>query len=272
MKRRADKKGRSKGSLGSFVAVERYLLNSNSWLDLKPLARACYIELASAFTGSNNGKIAFSSRIMAKRLGVGKATASRAIAELEVHGFVETAQPSSFQNKIRLAAEYRLTAFKCDKTGELASKNFMRWMPQIQKTVPPVRPYGSTHETVAASEVKKQAPRFHQRYREGKKSSANGITSEPLLYSSHVVAASDTAQHGRAGAPVGSAVARPATAQPSPPLFLCPQDLPSLDALSLLMHRDFQSWEATKADALNEALTRLSNSLKRQSHRQTVAA
>ncbi len=184
--RKADKRGRSGGTLGSFVAIERYLMHSKAWLDLKPMARACYLELASAYSGSNNGRIVYSARMMAERLGTGKATASRAILELEAHGFVETAQASSFQNKIRMAAEYRLAAFMCDKTGALASKGFMRWEPNIQNTVSTAIPNGFTCDTVDKKRRRKQAVQFHQRYREVQNQVLNGFTSGPLLYSGHV--------------------------------------------------------------------------------------
>ena len=55
--RRANKTGRSKGKLASFVALERYLIMSPAWRALKPLPRAAYVELALCYDGKNNGNL-----------------------------------------------------------------------------------------------------------------------------------------------------------------------------------------------------------------------
>ncbi|MGO4841263.1 hypothetical protein AB4144_54305, partial [Rhizobiaceae sp. 2RAB30] len=54
----------------------------------------------------------------------------RAIARLVAMGFVEVTERGAFSRKIRHAAEYRLTEHKCDRTGQLPSKAFMRWRPK----------------------------------------------------------------------------------------------------------------------------------------------
>jgi Helix-turn-helix domain len=183
MSRRTDKKGRSKGSLGSFVAVERYLLNSKAWLHLKPMARAAYLELAMAYNGSNNGRIAFASRVMAERLGVDKATASRAIGELERHGFLFVTQRSAYH--IKRSAEFRLTAFKCDRTGDLASKLFMQWTFENKTSVAWMQLCGCTSATVKQKRPRKQTLQLHQCNSNAENETSHSCTSAPLLYSSH---------------------------------------------------------------------------------------
>ena len=132
--RKADKRGRSKGSLDPFVPLERYMLQSVAWRSLSATARATYVELAYGYTGTNNGRIQGSAQVIGDRLGMNKSTASRAIAELISNGFVEVVRASSFTQKLKAAAEYRLTAFKCDVTGTVPSRHFMRWVPDYSAT------------------------------------------------------------------------------------------------------------------------------------------
>lgn len=127
MGRKQNEKGRSKGSLASFVAFERYLLNSPAYRSLTPTERCAYLEVAYVYFGNNNGRLAMSSRRLAERLGVHKATAARALKVLTQRGFIEVVVPAGFSCKLKRAAEYRLTAFKCDVTGALPSKAFMKW-------------------------------------------------------------------------------------------------------------------------------------------------
>jgi hypothetical protein len=50
-------------------------------------------------------------------------SAWRAVGELVTFGFLERTQATSFSQK-RLAAEYRLTHLRCDRTGALASRAY----------------------------------------------------------------------------------------------------------------------------------------------------
>jgi hypothetical protein len=208
--RKADKRGRSRGSMGSFVAVERYIMQTPAWRSLKPVDRAAYLELAYCYDGSNNGSIQMSARTMGERLGMDKATASRAIKELEAHGFIETARHSSFRLKLKLAAEYRLTAYKCDATGALPSKAFLKWKPEIQNTVAPAQLHGCAPATEAQKRRRKQAEQLHPRNREASNLDSDSCTHAPLLYSNHVAAASMTVQPGAAN-PQASAPANKST-------------------------------------------------------------
>jgi hypothetical protein len=147
MKRKTDKKGRSKGSLSDFVAIERYIMRSTAWRALSPVARAVYSEVGYHYTGENNGRIVISVRGIAASLGISKDTAGRALQVLEEHGFIETVKRGAFNMKQRHASEFRMTAFRCDVTGALPSKKFMRWEPEIQNTVRPQGPNGTTTGT-----------------------------------------------------------------------------------------------------------------------------
>jgi len=86
------------------------------------------------FNGVNNGRLAMSGRRLAELLHVSKATGTRALKVLVERGFLEVVTPSAFSCKTRRATEYRLTVHKCDVTGTLPFKAFMRWQPAKNKT------------------------------------------------------------------------------------------------------------------------------------------
>ena len=109
--------------------LPKYMLGSPAWRSLCAPARALYIHVAARFNGRNNGGIAFSVREAASEVRIAKDTAGRAFAKLVERGFLELAQPGAFTFKARHAAEWRLTALPCDRTGAPASKAFMRWRP-----------------------------------------------------------------------------------------------------------------------------------------------
>lgn len=152
MTRKHDKTGRSKGQMRDFVALERYLLKSPAWQSLDAVARAAYIEIASAYNGSNNGRIVMSARMLADGLNVSKDTAAKKLRLLQDRGFVHLVKGAAFSMKVRHAAEYRLAAFRCDVSGALPSKDFMRWQPEIQNTVRPQGPNGTATGTEGAKQ------------------------------------------------------------------------------------------------------------------------
>ena len=120
------------------VRLYHFLLNSEAWRSLDANARAVYIEIASRYagTGSNNGRIAYSVREAAEELNIGRGTTSRALAMLQDRGFIVATKRGTFNRKVRHCSEWRLTEFGCDITNQLATKDFMRWTPKIQNTVP----------------------------------------------------------------------------------------------------------------------------------------
>jgi hypothetical protein len=111
-----------------FVQLFKYMLKSPAWLGLSCNARAAYIQLALRYDGCNNGMLALSARTLGHELQCDKATAARALIELENAGFIQTTKIGAFARK-RQASEYRLTTLRCDATGELPSKAFMRLIP-----------------------------------------------------------------------------------------------------------------------------------------------
>ncbi|MFT3986308.1 hypothetical protein [Aestuariivirga sp.] len=182
-RRRHNKTGRGGNTLSSFIAIERYLLKSAAWRSLPMTARAAYIEMACLYDGGNNGLLIASARVMGERLGVNKATASRAIAELIERGFLALARQGGFNIKDRHAAEYRLTAYRCDKSGALASKEFLKWEAASSE-------HGCTSATVQLH-PRNRGPKttslpslqLHPCNREGHLEGADGCTSAPPLYS-----------------------------------------------------------------------------------------
>ena len=126
MPNKQDKTGRSRGA-ERFVALPFYLLECPAWLSLTAPARVIYLELMRLYNGSNNGSLALSVRDASDRCNIAKDTASRAFVELTDKGFVECARRGGFRRKTRLATEWRLTALRCDLTGQLPTKSFMTW-------------------------------------------------------------------------------------------------------------------------------------------------
>jgi predicted transcriptional regulator of viral defense system len=129
MARKHNATGRSRRQLSSFVALERYILNSPAWKSLPLPGRCAYIEICNLYNGSNNGKIALSARTLADLLTISRSTAGRALADLEERGFIETVRQGGFNIKtgVRRSTEWRLTTERCDVTAERPTKKFMRW-------------------------------------------------------------------------------------------------------------------------------------------------
>lgn len=126
---RVNKKGRNTGS-GPWVQLGHWMMASAAWRSLKPQDRAVYIEIVAVYNGLNNGRIALGVRDAAERANVNKDTAAKCFRRLEDLGFIECAQAGSFSYKVRHAAEWRLTHVRCDRTGQLPSKAFMKWRPK----------------------------------------------------------------------------------------------------------------------------------------------
>ncbi|TPP07031.1 winged helix-turn-helix transcriptional regulator [Rhizobium glycinendophyticum] len=122
MSNRLKRKGRAK-----FLMVEGFVFTSKAFRSLSTVERAAYLELKWRYDGFNNGRIVLSCRELAEALNVSKETASRAIRALCAKNFVEPVKQSTFNLKTKTATEWRLAEYKCDVTGELPSKQFMRW-------------------------------------------------------------------------------------------------------------------------------------------------
>ncbi|MBM6580987.1 hypothetical protein ILT44_12405 [Microvirga sp. BT689] len=114
------------------------------------MARCIFLELAAIYNGGNNGFIALSTRDAAKHVRCSKDTAARAFAELTEKGFIVCCSRGHFDRKSPHASEYRLTLHSCNRSGEKASRAFMRWHPDQAKFVagPMGRTAGPTSGTV----------------------------------------------------------------------------------------------------------------------------
>jgi MarR family len=248
MKRRTDKRGRNKGSLGSFVAVERYIMQTIAWRSLTPNARASYLEVYYGYDGANNGRILLSSQMLANRINRDKSTAARALKELEQHGFIECQSKGGFNCKLPHASEWRVTALKCDVTNTLPSKRFMQWKPQNSER-------GGTGEltsgTVATDKLKatQNSPsQWHRRNRKGSFEGVGGSTGATPLYSNHTTVTTHTALNAQAGAanqrasiPSSLHTLNPDTFQPIGGLAL-----QSLAHLETTLPAQLKSWQSSQ--------------------------
>ncbi len=151
MPKRHNQKGRS--TTERFVSLPHYMLGSQAWRSLSPVARSVFIELAAIYNGSNNGRLALSVRDAAEWVCCSKTTAGRAFAELTDKGFIDLCSRGHFDRKTPHAAEYRLTMHPCDRSSDRASKRFMSWRPDETKSVagPSSGTAGPSGGTVKAS-------------------------------------------------------------------------------------------------------------------------
>ena len=123
------------------VRICHYMMATPAWKSLGAVERAMYIDIAARYAGpgSNNGRIGYSIRCAAKELGIGTSTAKRKLDVLVDRGFIVAMTKGAFSLKARHATEWRLTEFPCDVTGELATKEFMRWTPDKNRSRYPQR-------------------------------------------------------------------------------------------------------------------------------------
>lgn len=123
MARRHNNTGRSKTE--QFLRIPHYLIYSVAWRELSPVARASFIEIAALYNGSNNGRLAVSTRALGQRLKRTKSTAATALRELEDSGFIVSKKFGRFTLRNRKASEYALTLHYDDVSCTKASREFM---------------------------------------------------------------------------------------------------------------------------------------------------
>lgn len=136
-------KGRSTGLLGQFVALPANMTSSAAWKSLTCQERCVYIVLAGLYNGKNNGWLGLGVRRAADLANVNKDTAGKALHVLEERGFIEMAAADQYirlpgEGGLRRATEWRLTLWKCDRTGAKPSKAFTKWTDQKTKPCPSV--------------------------------------------------------------------------------------------------------------------------------------
>jgi DNA-binding transcriptional regulator YhcF (GntR family) len=132
------------------VRICHYMMETPAWKSLGAIERAMYLDIASRYAGqgTNNGKIGYSVRAAAKELDIGLATAKRALDKLQERGFIVCMTKGAFSRKNRHASEWRLTEFSSDVSNEFATKEFIRWKPDENKTR-----YLQRKQTVAVAEA-----------------------------------------------------------------------------------------------------------------------
>ena len=143
---RHNKTGRSKGSSGQFVQLHDWMMNTAAWRSLTPQCRAVYVEVARLYNGRNNGSLGLGARDAAERANINKDTACSCFARLTELGFLEAAQLGKFNMNSRKVTEWRLTAYKCDRTHKLPTKAFASWRPADSKQRPKRGPRKSETE------------------------------------------------------------------------------------------------------------------------------
>ena len=149
---------RSKDTAARHIRLYHWLLRSEAWQSLSANARAVYIEMAARYNGSNNGQIPFSVRDAANRAHIGKNAADAALTLLQARGFIVATRRGAFNVKTKIATEWRLTEFTCDVDHSFATKDFMRWSPEKQNTVPKAGrtvPVAGQHGTCGGTVVTK---------------------------------------------------------------------------------------------------------------------
>jgi hypothetical protein len=109
-----------------YFAVHHFMLKTEAWGALSAPARAIYFQLGFRYNGGNNGRIALSVRDAAEECNLARNTAARAFQELSALGFIEETRHGSLSRKTRIASEWRLTAFRCDLTGNPKTCLFMQ--------------------------------------------------------------------------------------------------------------------------------------------------
>jgi hypothetical protein len=133
----SDRTGRSK-KVPRHVRLYHWMMETAAWQSLSGNQRAIYVEMAARYMGRNNGRISYSVRAAAEGLRIGKSTAARDLAVLRERGFIRPMKKGAFSLKVRHSTEWRLTEHSCDVTPDYPTKEFTRWSPEVQNTVPPL--------------------------------------------------------------------------------------------------------------------------------------
>jgi hypothetical protein len=107
------------------IGLAASVLEHARFRSLAPAARAVLMEVVIRRKRSGNGRIGYSVREAAARCNIGRDTANAAFRELMAKGFLICVTPGGFHKIKNLSAEWRLTMFKCDVSGEPATNDFL---------------------------------------------------------------------------------------------------------------------------------------------------
>jgi len=136
---------RKRTKSNSFTMLTRQITRSAAWRDLRPPARALYLELRERYNGHNNGVIGLGVRQAAEALNVSKDTASRSFIELEEHGFIEPTTKGYLVGS--RATEWLLTELRDDRTNHRPTADFLSWQPENLERRPTTRTLRPTTRT-----------------------------------------------------------------------------------------------------------------------------
>lgn len=128
--RGVDQKGRSKKD-ASHVRFYQFELDTVAFRSLSVGPRALLIELKSLYNGSNNGELFMSVREAARRLNVGRGTASEYLDDLQDRGFIRPKVEAGFDWKTaaraRKATCWILTEYATEDAAP--TRDFQHWTP-----------------------------------------------------------------------------------------------------------------------------------------------
>ena len=108
-----------------FLQLYTNVKRSEAYHGLSVYGRAALFEMLERFTGVNNGMIGLGCRELADALNCSRDRAAKALRELDDSGLARPLTAGLWRGK--RATEWRLTFFRCNKTGELPVLN---WSPQ----------------------------------------------------------------------------------------------------------------------------------------------
>src|SRR5262245_14982003 len=122
-----NKRRRFKGGGRRFIQLYTNVKRSQAYHDLDVYARAALFELLDRYTGINNGMIGLGCRELSEALKCSRDRAAKALRSVDDSGLAHPLTAGFWRGK--RATEWRLTFYRCDKTGELPKSN---WEPRSQ--------------------------------------------------------------------------------------------------------------------------------------------
>jgi hypothetical protein len=105
-----------------FIQLWSNVKRSQAYYGLSVYARSALIELLDRYTGCNNGMIGLGCRELATALDCSRDRAAKALRELDDSGLATPLTGGVWRGK--KATEWRLSFYRCDKTGELPTHNW----------------------------------------------------------------------------------------------------------------------------------------------------
>ena len=117
------RKRRFKGGGRRFIQLYTNVKRSEAYHSLGVYARSALFELLDRYTGINNGMIGLGCRELSDALNCSRDRAAKALIELDDAGLAHPLTYGLWRGK--KASEWRLTFYRCDKTGELPTLNWV---------------------------------------------------------------------------------------------------------------------------------------------------